>query len=212
MCHDHATPKPMLPLKNASQKTLPEAVAAVQTDHPDACVEVWCEDEHRIDLKPIIRRVWRKKGQRPVITVQHRYTWTYLYGFVCPQNGQTFWLLLPTVTVSLWSSVLAEFAAAVGVGPSKRIILVTDQAGWHVSGKVAVPDGLHVVFLPPYSPELQPAERLWSLSDEALVNEHFSDLEALIDAQAERCRRLREQPEVIQAHTHFHWWPECAIP
>jgi len=121
-------------------------------------------------------------------------------------------LLLPTVAAYVWSAVLAEFAAALGAGPTKRIILVIDQAGWHVSDDVVLPDGLHVVFLPPYSPELQPAEHLWSLSDEALVNTHFGDLEALMEAQAERCRRLREQPEIIHAYTHFHWWPEIAIP
>lgn len=142
--------------------------------------------------------------------MQHRYKWTYLYGFVCPQSGQTFWLLLPTVAGYVWSRVLAEFAAALGAGSSKQIILVIDQAGWHLSQEVVVPDGVHLVFLPPYSPELQPAERLWSLSDEALANEHFRDLEALMEAQAERCRSLRDLPDVIRAHTQFHWWPTIA--
>lgn len=183
----------------------------MQADHPDASVEVWCEDEHRIGLKPIIRRLWCKKGQRPIITVEHRYKWTYLYGFVCPQSGQTFWLLLPCVAAYVWSAALAEFAKAVGAGPSKQVVLVIDQAGWHVSDEVVVPEGVHIVLLPPYSPELQPAERLWSLSDEVLANEHFDDLEALIDAQAERCRRLCEQPEVLQGQTHFHWWPEITL-
>jgi transposase len=139
--------------------------------------------------------------------VQHRYKWIYLYGFVCPQSGQTFWLLLPSVATSLWSTALAEFASAVGAGPHKQIVLVIDQAGWHSSGKVVVPEGLHIVFLPPYSPELQPSERLWSLSDEALVNTHFADLEALTEAQAERCRKLCELPDIIRAQTLFHWWP-----
>jgi hypothetical protein len=105
-----------------------------------------------------------------------------------------------------------EFAAALRAGLNKRIIVVIDQAGWHISDEVVIPDGLHVVFLPPYSPALQPTEHLWSLSDEALVNQHFGDLEALMDAQAERCRRLREQPEIIHANTQFHWWPEITIP
>lgn len=172
-------------------------------------MEVWAEDEHRIGLKPILRRVWCKRGRRPLITVQPRYKWVYLYGFVCPQSGQTFWLLLPQVSVAVWTVVLAEFAAAIGAGPNKQVVLVIDQAGWHISDDVVVPDGIHLVLLPPYSPELQPAERLWSLSNQALVNQHFADLDALIDAQAEQCRRLCEQPECIRAHTLFHWWPEA---
>jgi hypothetical protein len=155
--------------------------------------------------------VWRKKGQRPIVTVQHRYKWTYLYGFVCPESGQTFWLLLPSVAAYLWSAALAEFASALGCGPHKQIVLVIDQAGWHISDEVVVPEGLHLLFLPPYSPELQPCERLWSLSDEALVNTHFADLDALIEAQAERCRKLLELPDVIRMHTQFHWWPTLAI-
>lgn len=155
----------------------------------------------------MVRRVWCKKGQRPIVTVQHRYQWTYLYGFVCPQSGETFWLLMPTVAGSIWSAVLAEFASAIGCGPDKQVVLVIDQAGWHRSSEVVVPEGLHVVFLPPYSPELQPSERLWSLSDEALVNRNFADLEALMEAQVERCRTLRTLPAIMRAQTQFHWWP-----
>jgi hypothetical protein len=155
--------------------------------------------------------VWRKKGQRPIVTVQHRYKWTYLYGFVCPESGQTFWLLLPAVAAYVWSAALAEFASALGCGPHKQVVLVIDQAGWHISDEVVVPDGLHLLFLPPYSPELQPCERLWSLSDEALANTHFANLDALIEAQAERCRKLLELPDVIRTHTQFHWWPTLTI-
>jgi transposase len=69
---------------------------------------------------------------------------------------------------------------------------------------------VHLHFLPPYSPELQPAERLWPLTNEALANRHFHDLDALQDAQAHRCLTLQTQPEVIRAHTSFHWWPQTA--
>ncbi len=176
--------------------------------HPTAEVECWTMDEHRIGLKPILRRVWRRKGHRPIVKVQHRYKWLYVYGFVCPTSGQTFWLLLPTVSIASYTLALKEFAHAVGCGPDKQVILVLDQAGWHVSEQVVIPDGLHLVFLPPYSPELQPAEHLWELSDEALANRHCHDLAELMDVQAERCRTLQELPELIRARTHFHWWPK----
>lgn len=211
IAHARVTPKPTSRLRKPLKKTLPEALERIQNQHPDASVEVWAEDEHRIGLKPILRRVWCKKGQRPIVTVQHRYKWAYLYGFVSPQSGETFWLVLPRVNLEVWNVVLAEFAAAVGASANKRVVLVIDQAGWHSSKQVQLPEGIDVVFLPAYSPELQPAERLWSLSNEALVNKHFADLEELIEAQAERCRQLSENPETIRAHTQFHWWPETSI-
>lgn len=169
---------------------------------------MWTMDEHRIGLKPIIRRLWRRRGQRPIVKVQHRYKWMYLYGFVCPSSGQTFWLLLPTVSIATYTLALAEFARALGAGPDKQVVVVLDQAGWHISEQVVIPQGLHLVFLPPYSPELQPAEHLWQLTDEAIANRHLEDLAELMDLQAERCRKLQELPELIRNRTHFHWWPE----
>ena len=86
--------------------------------------------------------------------------------------------------------------------------LVLGKAGWHTPKGLQVPEGLRLEYLPPYSPELQPAERLWGLVDEPLVNQHFarlSDLEAVV---AERCRRLDHDRPTIKAHAHFHWWPK----
>ena len=167
-------------------------------------------DEHRIGLHPILRRVWAPRGRRPVAAVQPRYEWTYLYGFVRPATGASYWLLLPTVSGAAFSAALREFASGAGAGPGKRIVLVLDGAGWHSGQGVTVPDGLHLVFLPPYSPELQPAERLWPLTNEPLANRHFATLAELEAAQSARCLALREQPATIRPHTHAHWWPEAA--
>ena len=73
-----------------------------------------------------------------------------------------------------------------------------------------MPEGLRLAFLPPYSPELQPAEHLWPLTNEAVANRHFADLAELDAVLAERCLALGEQPEAIKAHTRFPWWPEAA--
>jgi hypothetical protein len=67
-------------------------------------------------------------------------------------------LLLPTVSLAAVKLALGEFAQAVGVGADKQIPLGLDGAGWHVSPQVQGPVGLHLYFLPPYSPELQPAD------------------------------------------------------
>ncbi len=87
-------------------------------------------------------------------------------------------------------------------------MLVLDRAGWLVSPHVQVPMGRHLHFLPPYSPELQPAERLWPLTNEALANKHYHDLGERQEVQTPRCLALQAQPHVIHAHTRFHWWPQ----
>jgi hypothetical protein len=66
------------------QKKLAAVVAEEAAKHPDKAVEVWATDEHRIGLKPILRRVWAPKGQRPIALGHHRYKWLYVTAFVQP--------------------------------------------------------------------------------------------------------------------------------
>jgi len=72
----------------------------------------------------------------------------------------------------------------------KKVLLVEDNAGWHKSQKVKLPEGINVEFLPAYSPELQPAERLWTLVDEPLVNEYFETIDDLEKILVLRCNIL----------------------
>jgi hypothetical protein len=178
--------------------------------YPTAKVELWCEDEHRLGLKPIIRKVWSPIGQRPQVKVHQRYEWTYLYAFAHPKTGDVHWLILPTVNAEVFSLALEHFATEVGASTKKRVILVLDQAGWHTAKKLKVPEGIHLEFLPSHSPELQPAERLWPLSNEGVANQHFEDMDDLEEALIERCVALGEQPELIRSYLRYHWWPQAA--
>lgn len=170
-------------------------------------VECWAFDEHRLGLKPIVRKIWAPVGQRPVAEVNYRYEWTYLYGFVHPHTGQTEWFILPRVNVAWFNQALKAFAKAVGAGPNKHILMVIDGAGWHRSDKVEIPEGIHLEILPPYSPELQPAERLWRLADEPLANRCFGEIEQVEDILATRCQTLITMQDDIRDLTNYHWWP-----
>lgn len=131
----------------------------VAEQYPDAIVEIWAQDEARFGLIPSTRRIWARRGHRPLASSRRRYEWGYLYGFVHPRSGRTEWVLGSTVNVDAMSKVLADFAVQVGAGPKKRVIVVWDGAGWHTSPKLRVPEGIHVVQLPAYSPELQLGQR-----------------------------------------------------
>ena len=179
-------------------------------ERPERKVEVWAFDEHRIGLKPILRRQRAPVGRRPIAVGRHRFEWLYLYGFVHPATGAVVWFVCSTVDTDLFGAVLAAFARAVGAGEDKLVVLVLDRAGWHVSGKLVVPDGVVLDFLPAYTPELQPAERLWPLANEAIANKHFATLEDLDAAVGERCRALAAMPETIKGVTNFGWWPAAA--
>ena len=183
----------------------------VRAAYPKARVELWAEDEMRVGLKPVLRRVWAPRGKRPVASVKRRYEWVYVYGFVRPSTGETYWLILPTVNVQAFSVALKHFAeGVVGAGEDKRILLVLDQAGWHTGGEVSVPEGIELEFLPARSPELMPSERLWALINERVANRLFEELGDLKEALVERCLTLSEQPESVRGHTLYHWWPDTA--
>ena len=74
--------------------------------------------------------------------------------------------------------------------------------------QLQVPEGKHKVFLPAYSPELQPAERLWPLVNEPLINAAFESIDEVEELVYQRCRRLLQQQELIRALTLYHWLPE----
>jgi transposase len=196
--------------QEAFKHQLPEMVRQIQHEHSQAQVELWCMDEHRAGLRPVLRRIWAQKGHRPVVRVQQRYEWLYVYSFVHPESGNTQWLLLPFVNVDVFSLALEHFAQAVGACANKRIILVLDRAGWHTSQALTIPEGIHLLFLPAYSPELQPAEHLWPLTNEALANRRFETLDELQEVQAQRCVVLQDDPAQVHAVADFHWWPKLA--
>jgi transposase len=170
-------------------------------------VELWAFDEHRIGLLPIVRKVWAKRGSRLVRIVETRYQWLYLYGFVHPQSGRTHCLCLPRMKATLYNQALKDFAQAVGAGAHKQVILVVDGAGSHRSQDVVVPEGLPLLPWPPYSPELQPAEKVWPLTNEPLVNKRFETLADLEAVQKARCETLATMTEEVRGRTLFHWWP-----
>jgi transposase len=191
------------------EKKLTEMVSQLQQAHSQAKVEVWAQDEARLGLQPIIRRVWTPRGQRPIAVCTHKRKWLYVYSFVHPASGRSEWMLLPVVRTAVMNVALAEFAQAVGAGRHKQIVLVWDNASWHTSGDLVVPDGIHLLPLPASTPELQPAERVWPLVREAVANTPFATLDPLEERLAQRCRALVEQPDLICQVTHYHWWPTC---
>lgn len=164
-------------------------------------------DEHRIGLKPITRGVWAPIGERPIALGHHRFEWLYVWGFVEPATGKTVWNISNAIDKEMFERILADFAKSAGAGANKRIVLQLDNAGWHGPENLTLPDGIRLVFQPAHSPELQPAEHLWTFVDQPLANRCFDSIESLDQAVGERCLALTHQTDAILASTLFHWWP-----
>jgi len=107
------------------------------------------------------------------------------------------------VSKPFFAALLALFAREAGAGRDRIIVLGLDNAGWHTAPNLAVPDGIRPVYLPPCSPELQPAEHLWPVLDEPLANQYFATLADLEHVVTERCRVLNH--DQLKPGTNFHW-------
>ena len=154
--------------------------------------------------------MWAPKGQRPIALGHHRYKWLYVTAVVQPISGEVFWYISNGVSKPFFAALLALFAREAGAGRERIIVLGLDSAGWHTPPNLVVPEGLRLAYLPPYSPELQPAEHLWPVLDEPLANRYFGTLAELEQVVTERCRILtRDQ---LKPGTNFYWWPKPAVP
>ena len=175
--------------------------------HPEAVVELWGMDEHRVGLIPILRRVWAPRGRRPKAVVRPRYQWLYLVAFVHPESGRTSFWIVPELTAAVFASVLTAFVEEQGFDERKRLLLVLDSAGWHTGTAVRAPPGTALIAQPAYSPELQPTERLWPISNEPLANKSFASIHELEEVVAHRCCEMTEMQEFLRGLTFYHWWP-----
>ena len=166
---------------------------------------MWAEDEARLGLKPVARRVWALRGHRPTSCGRTKYQWLYVYGFVHPASGRNLELLLPTADAEWTSLALAEFARWADPHGDTVLALLWDNAGWHGAEGLVVPPDVVLHPLPPHTPELQPTEPLWPLVREAVANKSFEELAAMEEPLVERCRWLIDHPEVVRGAVGFDW-------
>lgn len=111
---------------------------------------------------------------------QTEYEWVYLFGAVNPVTGDSSALLAPTVNTAYMNHHLRFISER--VGPDVQVVLVLDQAGWHLSKDLQVPENITLLHLPPYSPELNPVERLWAfLRSHCLSNRMYEDHDDLFN-------------------------------
>ena len=110
---------------------------------------------------------------------------------------------MPIVNSEMMNMHLVEISRH--VRPGSHAVVLLDGAGWHTAADLRVPEGVVVVSLPAYTPELQPAEHLWPLVREGLANRVFDGLPKLTDALAARCRWLANHPTVVGGAVGFHW-------
>ena len=168
-----------------------------------AVQRVFAMDEARFGLKVTHRRLWCPFGSRPPWIHEHQYHWFWLYAAVEPVSGTCVVLFLPHVDGLCFERFLEEVRKHTG---ADKIGLVLDNSGSHTSGKVRWPDGIAKIPLPPYSPELNPAERWFEALRRVFANAVFDTLDDLEAALTEALRPYWQIPAKLQRLVGYPWW------
>jgi transposase len=174
-----------------------ETIAHERGVDPGA-IEIWFGDEARIGQKNKITRRWAKRGSRPWAPSDQRTASTYIFGAICPADGKATGLILPGCNTATMNLHLMAISA--DVAPGRHAALLLDQAGWHLSSKLTVPDNITIVPLPPKCPELNAQENVWQfIRDNWLSNRVFDDANDLLDHCSNTWKKLEAQPWTIMS-------------
>lgn len=119
-------------------------------------IEVWFSDEARVGQKNTLTRRWARRGTRPSAPKDQRTASAYIVGAICPVRGVGAGLVMPRCTTEAMALHLEEIAKV--VAPGAHAVLLLDQAGWHTTRKLAVPENITLLPLPARSPELNPVD------------------------------------------------------
>jgi transposase len=123
-------------------------------------------------------RALTAKGVKPICLFQQVFKSTYLFGSFSPINGKSFLLELPFCNNDTFQIYLNEFSKQ---NPNEFKIIVLDNGAFHKSKALKIPNNIALIFLPPYSPELNPAERIWEIIKANFTGILFKNLDSLAD-------------------------------
>jgi transposase len=159
-------------------------------------VRVWMADEHRFGLISVLRRCWALRGQRVTAPYQTKYQWGYLHSAL-ELNGEHGAQALFSSSVNLETS--AKFLEQIQQSdPAAQHVVIWDQAGFHPRpGDARIPAGVQVLFLPAYSPELNPVEKIGAFIKDAVCNRVWPTLDAIEAAISTELEPLWRLPERV---------------
>ena len=171
-------------------------------------LEVWFQDEMRLGQRGTLRRVWGEKGSRPIVPRQQDFEWAYTFGAVCPREGKSAGWVLPDANTEAMSLHLKEISQQ--VAKDAHGVVVVDRAGWHRTKSLEIPSNLTTLFLPAYSPELNPIELLWDwMRRNHLSNRIYEGYDEIVEASCQSWLAVISDKERLRSMCWFHWIKEA---
>lgn len=196
-------PRPQHPEANPEvqelfQETVNDQIDAIINEHPDKEVEVFFQDEARMGQQGTVTRVWAEKGTTPRALKQIGYTFIYVILAVSAMTGACTALIMDGIDTKVINAFLKQMSQE--LGPNRHGILIWDGAPWHVAKGVKIPKNISIITLPPYSPELNPVERMWNyMRSHFWSNKVYEDKAALVAEAVESMNRVASDSELMKS-------------
>ncbi len=167
-------------------------------------VDVWFQDEARFGQQNTTTRLWAERGSRPRVVKQQQFEYAYLFGSVCPARGIGEAMVVPWVHKNIMVEHLKQLSAVTEKG--RHAVVIMDGAGWHTNDIAEPFDNVSIIKLPPYSPELNPIEQVWSwLRQHSLANQSFANYEDIVSKVCRAWNRFLECSARVRQMCSRRW-------
>lgn len=161
------------------------------------------QDEGRFGRISLPHRCWAPSGIRPVCGAQIIREYIYAYSAISPIDGVIDSLIAPHANTEIMAIFLQQVAERFA---EEFIIMFMDKASWHTAGKLKIPENMKLLFLPPYSPQLNPVEHLWKeVREKYFSNEVFNSIDAVEDRLMEALTFMNKTPDTVKSFSGFDW-------
>ena len=159
------------------------------------------QDEARFGRISGVKKSWAPPKVRPVAPRQIVRKYTYAYSAVCPSLGEMTSLILPYANTQMMNIFLEHVSKEF---ENYNIIMLLDQAGWHRSNCLKIPQNIYLIKQPSHSPEVNPVEHIWDDTREKnFHNKVFNSMDEVEDVLCKGLNNLRKKRDYVRSLTNF---------
>ena len=183
-------------------KNLPDALELIRISlNKDkySSVNLYFQDESRFGLMTHVGRCLTAVGVKPIVKYKHAFKNTYLYGSFSPIDGDMFVYEIEGTTSEIFYKYLCALSEH---RPNELKILVIDNAGFHSMKNYEIPENIKLLRIPPYSPELNPSEKIWAYIKLRYKNKVFDNLEK-VKSWLARFIKEKLTPQIVKGITNM---------
>jgi hypothetical protein len=166
--------RPLRPLKKLPRLLSDFRIGLNKNKYTSA--NLYFQDESRFGLMTHIGTCLTAKGVKPLVKYQQAFKSTYLFGSFSPINGDSFIWEINGVDTLVFEAYLKAFSS---YKPNELKIVITDNAGFHSTTNIDIPENIKLINIPPYSPELNPSEKIWHYIKTRFKNNVFENMDNL---------------------------------